>query len=561
MRYEVVRANEPMIIDAKWDEPAWQKVFSTAKGEGWDAVAQDAGGDLFVCGRHWESGSAMQLLVARLTPSGDPRWQGTYGRTNGSIASVGLPKAPADGIVVGADLYAGKNVLSLCMLTLPRTGVLPGASFVARMDIPASAGSIPVTDSRIVPADTVSPEGVSALRPAALPSRFFYDAETVRALPFGDGAGSLGFAPAADETEPVPGGLRFADDAGALWIDDVTNRRVVVLDQSFAPSVPSLPLGDVSFGALSAGNGRLFHGAQGAGDSFLVIDPSRGTVVFQAPGSDYPIPGDASVPKYYSYADNLLIGELDVVPAAGTGNTVAHEYRVFSLEMPTRPGARATWRSHEETLSFIRAKAKDKAGLWVDPRGLIMYGSAPLTRNTGLLLRYFLAFNPRLWSAPAYRDSAGDILGADRDGYLYVRKGTLVSVLGLNGDALAAVHVGSGSSVAVDSNGTIFELAASREDASFLLLRHERSWGYRAVPGVIGADDLNIRRYPATTSVSLGKLARAAAVTVLARSKDRMAAGALKDYWYRVRTADGTVGWVFGAYLAVPASAPWEVLP
>lgn len=67
-------------------------------------------------------------------------------------------------------------------------------------------------------------------------------------------------------------------------------------------------------------------------------------------------------------------------------------------------------------------------------------------------------------------------------------------------------------------------------------------------------DGLNVRISPNLYATEVGRLNLDEEVSLLKKSVDKMKVGSMESHWYRVKTAAGLKGWVYGAYLSVEAS-------
>jgi tetratricopeptide (TPR) repeat protein len=74
----------------------------------------------------------------------------------------------------------------------------------------------------------------------------------------------------------------------------------------------------------------------------------------------------------------------------------------------------------------------------------------------------------------------------------------------------------------------------------------------RPLEGIVVAGKVNVREYPSTNAKVETTLSGGSIVTVLARTKEyEKVEGFYSNYWYRVRTADGVTGWIFGAIIGI----------
>ena len=69
----------------------------------------------------------------------------------------------------------------------------------------------------------------------------------------------------------------------------------------------------------------------------------------------------------------------------------------------------------------------------------------------------------------------------------------------------------------------------------------------------VSSPDLKMRISPNTTAAEIGRLTRGETVKIVQRSADSVQVGNLNAYWYKVTTASGLTGWVYGAHLAIEA--------
>ncbi len=545
---------------------AWQKIFDNPRGEMRPrGMVQDSAGDLFVCGPGAIlSASEFQAWLARFSPTGDMKWRRAYNQADTygvpALSAFGFLQPNGGGVVICRHFPTAQGELAE-ILALPKTGVLPGASFTQTAYQAATSGGLVATVRSAVAIENEDLGGAWQLRDTGTPLAFPGPSTIVRTFTFGNDATQLGYTPPAEMQAPVQVDGMLGTSDGTLLVHDPANERVIQLDEALVPTVSKLPLGDISFGDAFAMDGRIIQGAQDGDGSFTVVDPTGGVVLFHGDAAAYPFPSDPSHPKYYAYGDDLLIGELDVSAPARANYRPAHQYWLFSLEVPLRPGARATYRNHDGTLAFIRAHEVDRRGLWVNPEGMLMDGERVFTRNPDLLLRLFKARNIHL-SGPAYTEGASRLMGFDRDGNYYLLQSNVVRAFSGKGDVLGTVLLNAGScGVAVDADGVVFELVASPARGLYSLVRHERTWGYRSVAAVVAQDGVKLRRFPLESSPSLADLPRGAAVTVQARWRDRSVADSPDKIWYRIKLPEGLCGWVVESLLNVSATVDWEASP
>jgi len=66
---------------------------------------------------------------------------------------------------------------------------------------------------------------------------------------------------------------------------------------------------------------------------------------------------------------------------------------------------------------------------------------------------------------------------------------------------------------------------------------------------------LPVRERPDTSSARIYRLREGEVIKIIDRSENISDQGALSDYWYRVLTREGTIGWVFGYYLELTGAS------
>ncbi|MBN2661233.1 MAG: SH3 domain-containing protein, partial [Tannerellaceae bacterium] len=69
--------------------------------------------------------------------------------------------------------------------------------------------------------------------------------------------------------------------------------------------------------------------------------------------------------------------------------------------------------------------------------------------------------------------------------------------------------------------------------------------------GLLNDSRVRFRTEPNLTSETLGFLNKGDRVLVLEQSADKMQIGDMNDYWYRIRTPEGTEGWTYGYFIDV----------
>jgi tetratricopeptide (TPR) repeat protein len=75
----------------------------------------------------------------------------------------------------------------------------------------------------------------------------------------------------------------------------------------------------------------------------------------------------------------------------------------------------------------------------------------------------------------------------------------------------------------------------------------------RPLEGAVAGGTVNVRELPSTDAKAVGTASGGDVLTVLARTREteKVEGFDYSDYWYEVRTAGGTTGWVFGALVGL----------
>jgi hypothetical protein len=79
---------------------------------------------------------------------------------------------------------------------------------------------------------------------------------------------------------------------------------------------------------------------------------------------------------------------------------------------------------------------------------------------------------------------------------------------------------------------------------------------FHPVTGSLNDTEVRVRENANLEAPVLGKLSTGDKVDVMDRSGDKMKVGRMEDWWYKVRTAAGLEGWVYGAYLDLANPSP-----
>jgi hypothetical protein len=67
--------------------------------------------------------------------------------------------------------------------------------------------------------------------------------------------------------------------------------------------------------------------------------------------------------------------------------------------------------------------------------------------------------------------------------------------------------------------------------------------------GVFNDSNVRVREYPKLESVQLGKLNEGTVVKILEMSSEKMRIDDMNDYWYKIKTKEGLIGWSYGHFI------------
>ena len=138
----------------------------------------------------------------------------------------------------------------------------------------------------------------------------------------------------------------------------------------------------------------------------------------------------------------------------------------------------------------------------------------------------------------------------DDDGNFYESR--IVVVSGVDSVLVKSSIDGSLPS-SFDCEGNLWAINFSKDrNENPVFLYAGRDWGYKEAPrnAVATADGLRVRLRSTTDGFILGKLSSGQRVTVLKTGRTESVGGKTAP-WYRIRTSDGLIGWVFGGFLEI----------
>jgi len=189
------------------------------------------------------------------------------------------------------------------------------------------------------------------------------------------------------------------------------------------------------------------------------------------------------------------------------------------------PDGTMTRREKEEALKYLSGSVP---GVTVKD-GVILYKSNELTRN--------LSFSQ-----------------VDDDGNFYtsrtIYQGNLaLGTINSTTDTYDENHMPS----FIDNEGNFWAMDFTKDEKqSLVLLYAGRDWGYREPPkqAVTTDSGLRIRLRASTDAFVLGSLGKDEAITIL-KTGETATIGGITAPWYRVKKADGLIGWAFGGFIKV----------
>ncbi|MBP7096388.1 MAG: SH3 domain-containing protein [Spirochaetia bacterium] len=104
-----------------------------------------------------------------------------------------------------------------------------------------------------------------------------------------------------------------------------------------------------------------------------------------------------------------------------------------------------------------------------------------------------------------------------------------------------------------DYEGNYWRIDWTTDEAKHPILYYAgRDWGYREAPkkAVTTDSGLRIRLRASTDAFVLGSLGKGEAITIL-KTGETATLGGVTAPWYRIKKADGLIGWAFGGFIKV----------
>ena len=299
--------------------------------------------------------------------------------------------------------------------------------------------------------------------------------------------------------DPVIGGV--VDVAGRFYFR-TSDLRLILLSNNFSSIIASVKLEEGAFYSATRGfaGGRII----GTNGGSLWINSVDGRLVNRGWELDPSI-------QFIVSLDNVLIYRAD---APGI------RYVVFVVN----PDGSVRRMEHEEALAWL---PKNVPGVTVTD-GVIFYKGNELTRNLNFSQ---VDDDGNFYSTRTVYQGSKDL-------------GTISSSTDVHGNYLQSF---------IDNEGNFWAMDFTEDEKqSLVLLYSGRDWGYREPPkkAVTTDSGLRIRLRASTDAFVLGSLGKGEAITIL-KTGETATIGGITAPWYRIKKADGLIGWAFGGYIKV----------
>ena len=336
----------------------------------------------------------------------------------------------------------------------------------------------------------------------------------------------------------VAAGLLFSDPVDLsvklsqlLKIDLVSERNLVVLDDGpgSRPINPwfegtrgiSFPLNDNTIIILDATTAKTYQKginstdyenplSRWANDHLSVTNQLTAVSVLRI-GYDYITSYLIDLPNNfvpYTLFDNLIL----------LGNNRGTHCLYASILVESD----GTWKemNHEQTLEYLLAKGSD----FVYDGDYLFYMNNVLRGSRDII---------------------------DDDGNQY--SGNSIMILSKNTFTMETPEGLNISSTMFDPEGNFWAVAYTADEKQNPILYYAgRDWGYREPPkkAVTTDSGLRIRLRASTDAFVLGSLGKGEAITIL-KTGETATIGGITAPWYRIKKADGLIGWAFGGFIRV----------
>jgi hypothetical protein len=410
---------------------------------------------------------------------------------------------------------------------------------------------------------------LSALWAASAEVPLLYpEAEAVHVFPIGRGEGELGLGPEGTETW-APSDLAMSADE-LLWVADYRSSRVVGFDiATFAVSATvRLDFGPerVSASENALAVWTISPSVEEFAYAFRVQSAAGGPDDWVGGTIPLPVPREA----YFFFS----------LPSLVVGLYSEDGLHYFAVKPGTGPDE-AEYVPEEEFRQMVAERSPEiqAADLSFDRRWLVS-GDQTVALGSSVVTRYDTAGRLSLTDGSTYAP-AGGFIGVDADANHYVSERNRFTVYSHHGDAIAVIDVNEFHKTSirgtVDSRGNIYFMSSSPE-TGHVLYRVRNTWapigtrqsesdglstaplseppdevdslmrGRLVAPDKLAAAEIGLRSAATIGLPAFAYVSSDSEVRVLDQSEPQQI-GILSAPWYLVATADGTEGWVYGAFL------------
>jgi SH3 domain-containing protein len=377
--------------------------------------------------------------------------------------------------------------------------------------------------------------------------------EVLQRFPNGEGDGEFRHheAPGGGGNPTGPTGLDYEN--GTLYITDNLNNRIVQINDD---GTWHLVQGDIRFPGeqLLATDRYLFD--FGFGGSFQVFDLELKQLLSNGQMR-------AGFPEVSYYRRTLIAGDMILVEPAGSGGS---EPRYFGFYIPDDFDGEMSEKmmGPDRTIEFLTEEYQGTERFVVDANGYVFW-------NGKLVAPYGKSFSQYYWDTDRpseewrQRVSQGNFIGWDNADNSYWSYGTSIVAVDSEG-ALAVELLGDNinwyghSRFSVAPDGTLYCLSHNSDSDEFELMKLDPWWSTTTtnaaepararllVPDRLAGTAVGLRSSATVVAPILAYTDNTTEVEILDRTEPQRI-GVLNAPWYRVATADGTEGWVYGAFL------------
>ncbi|OHD37239.1 MAG: hypothetical protein A2015_08525 [Spirochaetes bacterium GWF1_31_7] len=383
----------------------------------------------------------------------------------------------------------------------------------------------------------------------------------VKHLEFGINEGELGFKLERLRFEGTPRGLGI-DKNYLFYISDDGNKRLNIYNNDLIPMKPIINLNLLCSTERFEFNDDSTVTRRVESASILKLN-FQDELIIDLNFDSMEKAGYIEELRYYPN-DDYFIFYKDIV------FFYTRDMKILSVKNPTTDNVvnRKNFRNSEQTRALFKPHYK---GLYIDEKDRLILNGRIQTRDQIHFIEYWKEKHKGMVKpAHAIDDDVANVrmrsdyfrfIGTDSDQNLYWQSGSdkeLVTVFDCDGWCIAMYDIPRDSKVKAFSSiaptGDVYYLAYvhpnSKDYKGANILMVPRYWGYiKTTPGTSTADKVNVRLRPSTTSVKVTQLKKDEAVEVLDTTDIKLKVGATENYWYKVKTGNGLMGWVYGDFI------------